>query len=360
MSVMTDFNLPKEIVGAYWNSIKIIGPSIERTWTNPEDLGVVFHFDKLREFLATEAQRNGADVLLDTLFISFEETQDEVTVHLSKDAKQFTVRCKILVDATGATRDIIEKIQKKPLNYINGRGIEYLIETSKLETYRKKLAFYLGPKWAPGGYAWIFPMNNNQYKVGIGILELRSKPQLQEHLLFVIENDLKLTSNDYKIIEKHSGTLSVPIKKRELYGRKCIIGVGDSISMLNPLGGEGIRHAMRSGNISSKHILKYLENPKYKLTKKYTKDINGYKGLRYPLTKIAATTVYAFLTDAEIDHGVDLIKVLSIKEILAILFEYKFQIGFKHPGLIMKFIKVMLLRYLFHKDLVIPINRNNN
>ena len=34
------------------------------------------------------------------------------------------------------------------------------------------LTFFLGYKWMPKGYSWIFPMGNRRLKVGAGIVNL--------------------------------------------------------------------------------------------------------------------------------------------------------------------------------------------
>ncbi len=52
-------------------------------------------------------------------------------------------------------------------------GIEYLIAVPEVDyqKYQDNLVFFLGHKWSPKGYSWIFPMDNQQLKIGAAWLD---------------------------------------------------------------------------------------------------------------------------------------------------------------------------------------------
>jgi flavin-dependent dehydrogenase len=128
------------------------------------------------------------------------------------DGQIIKVSTKVLVDATGFARAIMyEKENDKP-DFLSGTGIEYLIEVEP-EVYNKysgDLIFFLGDKWMPKGYSWIFPMEPNRLKVGAGRIFLDPKTvrhlsPLKKYIDLLIDEYLK--SKNYKIIDKHGSRI---------------------------------------------------------------------------------------------------------------------------------------------------------
>ena len=64
--------------------------------------------------------------------------------------------------------------------------------------------------------------------------------------------------DSFPVIEKHGGVISSSIKRKESVINGRVIGVGDSISTANLLGGEGIRHALLSSEILASLFLDVL------------------------------------------------------------------------------------------------------
>ena len=114
------------------------------------------------------------------------------------------------------------------------------------------------------GYFWIFPLPNNQANVGIGMISSVLK-----------KRKVKLKSKLQEIIHEHpnvaprfrqarqQGTVQgfgLPLgsKKRRISGERFVL-VGDAASLIDPLTGEGIGNAMRSGRIAAAHLLNCFE-----------------------------------------------------------------------------------------------------
>ncbi|MCZ0904254.1 NAD(P)/FAD-dependent oxidoreductase, partial [Microcoleus sp. HI-ES] len=169
-----------------------------------------------------------------------------------------------MVDATGFARAIMyEKENDKP-DFLSGTGIEYLIEVEP-EVYNKysgDLILFVGDKWMPKGYSWIFPMEPNRLKVGAARIfldqkTLRHLSPLKKYIDLLIDEYLK--SKNYKILDKHGSMLKYSRGLKDIYCKDNIIAIGDSVSTVNFLGGEGIRHGMDGAQIAGKYIQRYLE-----------------------------------------------------------------------------------------------------
>ena len=52
IETLAQFNLPKSVVGSFWQEITIITTNLNCSWDSPKQLGAVLNFAKLRQFLA--------------------------------------------------------------------------------------------------------------------------------------------------------------------------------------------------------------------------------------------------------------------------------------------------------------------
>ena len=118
------------------------------------------------------------------------------------------------------------------------------------------------------GYFWIFPLPDNQANVGIGMLSSALK-----------KKKVRLKSKLEEIIREHPnvaprfrqarlrGTVQgfgLPLgsKKRRISGERFVL-IGDAASLIDPLTGEGIGNAMRSGRIAATHLLNCFEQQNF-------------------------------------------------------------------------------------------------
>ena len=170
LETLSKFDLPESVIGSFWHKLTIETSKVSQSWESPESLGVVLNFAKFRAFLASEAERFGGEVWLGYRYTGHSQAKGETTVEFKQlsDGQIIKVSTKVLVDATGFARAIMyEKENDKP-DFLSGTGIEYLIEVEP-EVYNKysgDLIFFLGDKWMPKGYSWIFPMEPNRLKIG--------------------------------------------------------------------------------------------------------------------------------------------------------------------------------------------------
>ena len=331
IETLTQFDLPQDIVGSFWHKLVIVTTNVTRTWEAPKTLGVVLNFAKLREFLAKEVESSGGEVWMGCRYSQHSQKDSETLVDFKRRGtdKPLTVITKVLVDATGPLRAVMyDKESDKP-PFLQGTGIEYLIEVAEEDynKYSNALIFFLGHKWIPKGYSWIFPMEKNRLKVGAGYLKMEH--QIVKHtepLRYYIELLIKeyINTKEYKIVDIHGSTLKYSSGLNDIYYRNNIIAIGDAVSTVNFLGGEGIRHAMLSAEIACKYLENYLLNPSSGFGE-YQKEMHKHFARQWNISEKMGIRRYLIDSDEKIDKGVAYLKALTAQDMMDILFYYKFE-----------------------------------
>ncbi|WP_027255005.1 NAD(P)/FAD-dependent oxidoreductase [Planktothrix agardhii] len=340
LETLEKFNLPETVVGSFWQNLVIITTNVNQKWQSPTPLGAVLDFAKLRGFLATEVTNQGGEVWMGYRYIKhFQENQNTIVeLKQRSTGKIISVETQVLVDGTGPTRAVMYAKKAPQPNYLTGTGIEYLIELSQndYQKYSQDLIFFLGHRWMPRGYSWIFPMGNNRLKVGSAQLnrshEWVNQTQTLRSYLELLLTDY-LTEIPYKIINHHGGMLKYCSGLEDIYYQDNIIAIGDAVSMVNMLGGEGIRHGMENANIAAGYIQDYLSG---KITNfaEYRQEIKQTYTQTWNWSEQMGLSKYLQYSDQSIDKGVYYLKDLSLEDMMAILFDYDFKrlykAGFKY------------------------------
>jgi flavin-dependent dehydrogenase len=326
---LAQFDLPETVVARFWRKLEIVATNVSQHWESPNNLGVVFDFAKLRKFLAKEVEKNGGEVWMGYRYLSHHQESGKTTVCLKQRSGEIVeVNAQILVDATGYARAVMYPKKSERPAFYKGTGIEYLIEVGDREyqKYCDSLVFFLGHKWSPKGYSWIFPMNNNQLKVGSAWIDaphkyLKELQPLREYVKAILTDYMAL--KDYRLIEIHGSILEYSSGLNDCYYRDNIIAIGDAVSTVNFLGGEGIRHAMEAAEIANRYIQAYLLG-EIASFKDYQTEMQEKYRSKWNTSEAVNRRVYLEYSDAKIDRGIAYLKYLKIEDIVDILFYYKF------------------------------------
>jgi flavin-dependent dehydrogenase len=331
LEVMENFHLPETVVASYWNKLEIITTKVKRAWQSSQLLGVVFDFAKLREFLAQEVRNYGGEVWLGHRYLSFAQEGEQIWVKVKNKAGEvITVSSRVLVDATGFKRAVMYGDKREKPEFLKGVGIEYLIRVNPedYQPYAQDLIFFLGHQWSPKGYAWIFPMDNYQLKVGVAWLEgehkyIETVKPLRTYIHNILDNYMGLA--EYDLVESHGSILEYSVGLKDIYYKdKNIIAIGDAVSTVNFLGGEGIRHAFKASEIARDYLLSYLQGESQDFHA-YPQALKAHFLPAWNLSEQMSTRVFLEYSDHRIDQGVSYLKYLSLQDILDILFYYRFE-----------------------------------
>lgn len=330
LSIMKDFSLPESIVGTFWNKLSLHSSYRKEEWHQENPFGVILDFKKLREFLVEEATANGGTLALDTVYLDHWEQSECLVVKLRKheEAPDYTVRTRVLVDATGSERAVLAKESYDKEKACTVTGIEYLIQVSEstYSTYANTMSLFLGHRWMPQGYGWVFPMDNCQLKVGIiryfthdhFVPYNKSYKFYLDHLIETITG-----TKEPHILDKHGKTIHYSYNRSDIHFHDSIIALGDAVSTINPLASEGIRHALFSGTIAHKHILKRLKNNSYSFSA-YQKELKKYCGYKWSMSEWIMKKLYKINNDKHFDMIIDSYGQFTPQEMMEFAFQYKF------------------------------------
>jgi digeranylgeranylglycerophospholipid reductase len=334
---LTRYELPESIVGSFWNQIDIVTSNQTGSWRSSTIQGSVLDFAKLRSFLAEETRIHSGEVWLNCLYVSHEVLENQtLRVQVRREKQDVTIETKLLIDATGPNRSVMYANLKEQPELITGTGVEFLIQVDEAAYKRsaQALTFFLGYKWMPKGYSWIFPMNDRQLKVGAGIVNLeheyvKEMKPLKHYIQLIIDEHIK--PEHYEIIERHGGTVRYSLGLKDKYVAGNVLAIGDAVSTINFLGGEGIRHAMQSAEIAVSYIDPYLQG-KSQNFEGYEAEMHRVFLKDWTISEKLGLKKYLADSDRLVDRVVNYLRPLKLEDVVDILFYYKFEKASKGLG----------------------------
>ncbi len=173
-----------------------------------------------------------------------------------------------IIDATGVSRAFLPRIQDD----IILPCIQWRIQAGTLPENRIKLGRI--------GYAWCFPLSNDQYHMGCGSL-ISDPHKIIAELGWMQSSDQKTR----KVICACKGQirLTAPQYAQPFVTGNRVWGVGESIGCVAPLAGDGVIPGMKSVQI----LLKWWDNPDG-YTKAILKEFSWMKSERRVIDKLRA------------------------------------------------------------------------
>jgi geranylgeranyl reductase family protein len=252
------FSLPESVADAAWSSALFASRRARSELLADRRLGWVLSYQRVTRHLAAEAEAEGAEIRTGAAVMApVLEGASVCGVRYRRRGAEQEARARVVVDASGG-RGLLS--QRLGLVRAGRRALALALEVHMdgvaLER-EGRLDFYLGPGFVPEGYAWIFPMGPGRAKVGIATFAGRSQVKHLRPLLtrFVRENPQ--TANA-RVVDVHGGATFACGGIRS-HARDGFLVIGDAAGQVNPLAGEGIRHALFSGRFAAEVIDAALE-----------------------------------------------------------------------------------------------------
>lgn len=294
--VIDGFDIPDNVVMDKSPDVIFEGPEASSRLPIPN---YILDFPSFLKYLGEDAKQHGVNII----------TGVAVSEPITKDGIVEGVRCRqngrsrdyygdVVVDATGPNGTLTSTLDMwDPNKAQRGIGKEYQVRGS---FDCQSMLFRFNHEYAPGGYAWVFPGGDDIFKIGVcWVVDFHERNRQPNY--GVIDDYLKkmIASDDRwrvdEIQETHAGEAisDNSLNKRADDG---IVAVGDAVSSINPLFGEGIRPGMESADMAADTVIEALRkgDTSEKKLIEYEKRWNRDKGSRWKMQRMVGELLYDF------------------------------------------------------------------
>jgi len=315
---LDDFDLSENIVAQPINTVTIHSKRVKSQIKH--DLYIL---DKeiLHKELLDSLDYNFVTIMKGVNVVSILEhdTKEMYTSVVDKKGNKYIA--KIFVDASGTNGVISKKVGLLGGDYKIATGVEYNV---KYLGNPNEMHLLIG-KTYQGGYGWIFPLKNERAIIGFGTLDEKLVKGLKDRLKKIIElpKIKKLVLKDNDLVEGGSIPITPVLEKFVLHNLVC---VGDSVSQVNPIVGEGYKFIFEAAIMASKSIKNSLNNDDLSLLVDFEKDWKDRFLSNYKRSKIAQNRIFSSFSKSDLltDLGMLLSKVRSNrKNVKSLSGEYK-------------------------------------
>jgi len=253
-----EFDLPRHLVMNTLQAGVFYAPdgSVVRVRRAQPDSHVVDRavFDR---WLADEAQRHGAELILRTRLIAAERRDGVMQVRGRRNGRSLTLAAPLVIDAEGA-RPVLPASLGLRFPRLHVLGVQYQMDHVELEE-EDCPEIYLGRSYAPGFFAWIMPIGGRRARAGLCV----DPRQASRGPGYYLE----------RLIREHpvaSRRLRGAVVERKLAGpipvlgarRPSVIGgmliAGDAAGQVKATSGGGIYFALIAGRLAARAARRFL------------------------------------------------------------------------------------------------------
>ena len=222
--------------------------------------------DKLDDFLLKKAVEAGARVVHGEKVMEVIQEEDGVTV-ITRTGR---FHAKLVIGADGASSAVARSAGLRE-NILQGLAWEAEIKVDPATIREFSQTVFLDWGSFPGGYGWVFPKGDH-LSIGVG-----GPASLSKWMMPYYEKMLGYLDAGYgiKVLETISlKSWPIPVRvKRSRFHNGRVLVAGDAAGLTDPLTGEGIYYAVRSGILAARSCYEYLNSGSPSL-ESYSKAVN--------------------------------------------------------------------------------------
>lgn len=316
ISEISALGIPQE----YYNPVRnycFISPHKEITLTSDRPDSCVLDVRRTYQYLGITAAEAGAEIKVrsNVVNVNLQPSTDERYIRVKSLRGEEDVRSTIVIDASGFRAEIGRKLGLLDAWSRYGAGAEYECYCDDLDMETWYLM--VGSMYSSAGYAWVFPVNKNRIRIGVGIGRPDSMEDPIKKLNQIIDNRVKPLDRikNIQTLEFHYGLIPNQGLIKHFVDDGIML-VGDSAGFSNPLLLEGIRHAIRFGRLAGEvaassipfngakeHLMKYENICRQILSSKIS-------------SALKVQSRWLKLSDNEWDQELDIISDLKLDEFL--------------------------------------------
>ncbi|HUL20207.1 MAG TPA: geranylgeranyl reductase family protein [Thermodesulfobacteriota bacterium] len=214
--------------------------------------------DRFDQVLIDRALEAGTKVLDGERVTKVEEEVDGVSVELTSGMK---LRCQVLIGADGSESIVARFLSLRPKKN-GGYGVAVESETPfnpSVPFPKEEFQFvHLDFGRVPNGYGWVFP-KKEWLSIGIGGMFRESEKMNPRHYFKSFVKELSYISEG-KTGKVIGHRLPSFYDENQKVSRGRFLLVGDAAHLMDPLQGEGIYYAVRSGMLAAEAILEWKKD----------------------------------------------------------------------------------------------------
>ena len=244
-------------------SLTFAGP--HRSCVTPfgDDSTVILDVTGTYRYLGDLATKAGARIECSSFFTGMETYgPGRLVAEVETPRGKKRVSARFIVDGSGHRRAVLSNINAASRPTRIGVGAEIEFENKGSDD---NCVLFVGSRFAPAGYGWIFPTPGGRIRVGIGVIRPDSAAVPARLLDEFLRSDEARTMGLQvgAPIERHSGVIPSDGPGDQLVvGR--VVAVGDSVGQALPIVGEGIRYCIEAGRVAGQSLMKALaDEPNY-------------------------------------------------------------------------------------------------
>jgi digeranylgeranylglycerophospholipid reductase len=299
--VIDGFDIPDHVVMDASPDVIFEGPEAHARLDIPN---YVLDFPEFLEYLGDDAERQGVEIV----------TGAEVTGPIQEDGAVVGVETRrggatreaygdVVVDATGPAGALTTELDMWDRSAAQ-RGIGKEFEAVG-EFGPDSMLFKFDHEYAPGGYAWVFPAGDDAFKVGVcwvnDFYERHRPPDdgdIDAYVRKWVDSDSRWEIDEIRDVHAGQAISDNSINQRATDG---MVAVGDAVSSINPLFGEGIRPGMESAEMAADVVMDALRrgDTSRKALSAYEERWNREKGPKWKTQRMVGELLYDFDTEQQ-------------------------------------------------------------
>ena len=226
---------------------RLISPSDQKVWLNLPNDGVILNRRLFDNGLAEIAATQGVEIFTKAnvyKIVSDGEQHWEVFVrHLDRD---YIVKSKIIIAADGVESRIARFAGIRTQTVLKDIESCAQVLLGNLDVVENQIDFYFSSRWAPGGYAWVFPKGNRTANVGLGVNGAYYK---RRSAIEYLDDFINEKFPEAARLTTVAGGVPVAKSLKKIASDGLLI-VGDAARQVNPVTGGGILAAITAGKIA--------------------------------------------------------------------------------------------------------------
>jgi digeranylgeranylglycerophospholipid reductase len=222
--------------------VRFVGPNSDAAFDYSDPVMCVLDVRNTYRYLAEQAVENGAVVRTGHQAVA-------TRVHDGRVVGCDEISAAVTIDASGYRSVVSKQSGLHPGFTRFGVGSEYELAAPRCR--QDEAVLIVGRRWAPAGYAWVFPWGGDRVRFGVGVHHADVHDDPHELLDALVEGAAAfgVDLSGAGVREVHRGLIPADEPPERLVG-DGVLAVGDAACQATLVVGEGIRIAMIAGTLA--------------------------------------------------------------------------------------------------------------